>query len=135
MPHLEWYYKPAPKRDPLYQLLVRTTDVPEHTLLWAQRIAAIASTRLAAHHKNNVDDPRPDSSISVSRGSVDAFVNLDDPDGGALPIAWFLGIFSPYAFGGKGPQPKAPSGWYKDVVEGKSKKSKKKLSKGYGKRK
>lgn len=119
MVDIDWYGD----EDTTNRILVRSTGVKFETLLIANWIGAIAHTRLAAHHANNIDDPRPDSSISVSRGTVDAFVNLDDPDGGAMAIAKLLGIFSPYGFDGTGARPKS------------SKKRKKKLRKGYGKQK
>lgn len=122
MAHLEWYYD----EESLNRVLVRSTSIPRETLMVANLIGAVGATRLAAHHANNADDPRPDSKVSVSRGSVDAFVNLDDADGGATPIAKFLGIFSPYAFNGTGAKPK---------VSVDSKKPKKRLRKGYGKKK
>lgn len=118
MAHIVWYGD----EDATNRILVRSTGVKFETLLIANWIGAIASTRLAAHHANNADDPRADSSVSVSRGSVDAFVNLEDPDGGAMAIAKLLGIFSPYGFDGTGA---APAG----------KRKKRKLRKGYGKKK
>lgn len=122
MAHLEWHYD----EEWLNRVLVRSTSIPSETLAVANQIAAIGAVRLAAHHANNVDDPRPDSSVSVSRGAVDAFANLDDPDGGATPIAKFLGIFAPYGFNGTGAKPKDSGG---------SKKPKKRLRKGYGRKK
>ncbi|UBI10049.1 hypothetical protein LA324_05420 [Corynebacterium coyleae] len=121
MAHLTWWYD----EEALNRVLVRESSIPKETLLIANWIAAIGAVRLAAHHANNVDDPRPDSSVSVSRGAVDAFANLDDPDGGATPIAKFLGIFSPYGFDGTGAKPKESEG---------SKKPRKRLRKGYGKK-
>lgn len=101
MAHLEWWYDDKP----LNRILVRSTDVPQETLLAANWIAALGAVKLAAHHANNAHDPRPDSYVDVSRGDVDAFANLNDPDGGAMPIAKFLGIFSPYGFDGSGALP------------------------------
>lgn len=118
MAHLEWYYD----EETLNQILVRRPSIRAETMFQASLIGALAYMRLQPHHMNNADDPRADSSISVSRGTVDAFVNLDDPDGGAMAIAKFLGLFSPYAFNGTGAKPKPGKG-------------KKKLKKGYGKRK
>lgn len=117
MARVEWHYED----EELNEILVRRKGIREATLFHANLIGAVAFTRLAAHHQNNIDDPRKDSSVSVSRGTVDSFVNLDDSDGGAIPIAKFLGIFSPYAFNGTGARPKGGK--------------KKKLRKGYGKKK
>lgn len=117
MARVEWHYKDKQ----LNEILVRRNGVRAATMFQANLIGAIAHTRLAPHHQNNIDDPRPDSSVNVSRGTVDAFVNLDDPDGGAAAIAKFLGIFSPYAFNGTGARPPG--------------KKKKRLRKGYGRKK
>lgn len=127
MPHLEWYYSDKVT----HQIIVRNSTVNQDTMLMANWIASIGATRLIVHHAHNADDPRPDSSVSVSRGDVDAFANLNDPDGGATPIAKQLGIFAPYAFSGaKGPQAlNRPN-----KKKGKSK-NKKKLGPGYGKKK
>lgn len=116
MARIEWYYDD----ETLNEILVRRPGIRAETMFHANLIGAIAHVRLAAHHQNNIDDPRPDSSVSVSRGTVDAFVSLDDPDGGAMAIAKFLGIFSPYAFNGTGARPPE---------------KKKRLRKGYGKKK
>lgn len=117
MARIEWYYDD----ESLNEILVRRPGVRAETLFHANLIGAFAYLRLSAHHQNNLDDPRPDSSVNVSRGTVDAFVNLDDPDGGAMAIAKFLGIFSPYAFNGTGARP--------------PEKKRKKLRKGYGRKK
>lgn len=116
MARIEWYYDD----ETLNEILVRRPGIRAETMFHANLIGAIAHVRLAAHHQNNIDDPRPDSSVSVSRGTVDAFVSLDDPDGGAMAIAKLLGIFSPYAFNGTGARPPE---------------KRKKLRKGYGKKK
>lgn len=127
MPTLKWYYD----EEGLNRVLVRHSSVDEETLQAANLIAAIASVRLAVHHANNAKDPRPDSSVGVSRGRVDAFVNLDDPDGGAVPIALSLGLFAPFAFfGAGGPQPLA-----RTKKEKNRKRRSKKLGKHYGKSK
>lgn len=96
MAHLEWYYD----EETTNRIVVRSSTVNQDTLFTANLIAAIAYSRLAVHHANNYDDPRADSSVSVTAGKVDAFANLDDPDGGALPIALSLGLFAPFAFSG-----------------------------------
>lgn len=116
MARVEWYYDD----ESLNEILVRRRGVAAATLFHANLIGAVAYTRLAAHHLNNIEDPRDDASVGVSRGNVDAFVNLDDPDGGAMAIAKLLGIFSPYAFNGTGSRPS----------EGR----RKRLRKGYGKK-
>ena len=129
MAHLKWYFDTD---DELNRILVRTTRVNRETLLIANWIGAVGWSRLSVHHANNIDDPRADSKVSVSRGTVDAFANLDDPDGGAMAIAKFLGIFSPWAFNGTGAAPKEGAPWYSERKRGKRKK---KLRKGYGKKK
>lgn len=56
---------------------------------------SIAAALLAPHKaRSNINKPddHPGSSISVSEGSLDAFVNLEDPDGGAGPIEADLDI-------------------------------------------
>lgn len=120
MADVEWFYNDLE----LNRILVRRGPIKAETMFQANLIAAFGYVRLQAHHMNNADDPRPDSSVSVSRGTVDAFVNLDDPDGGAMAIAKFLGIFSPYAFNGTGARPKDGSP-----------KKRKRLRKGYGRKK
>ena len=49
----------------------------------AVKIAAKAEQRLSAHRKPDDDTS---SSVDVSRGTVDSFVNLDDDGGGAMGI-------------------------------------------------
>ena len=49
----------------------------------ANKIAAKAEQRLSAHRKPDDDTS---SSIDVSRGTVDSFINLDDDGGGAMGI-------------------------------------------------
>lgn len=69
----------------------------------AQAIAARARPVLAAHHAHNMAtryahldadklEKLKHSSIEVSRGTVDAFVALDDPDNAAAAIESRLGI-------------------------------------------
>ena len=94
MPHLEWYYED----EELNRILVRSTGVPRVTMENAGIIGAIAASRLATHHANNASDPRPDSSITVTRGDVDAFVNLEAEDeAAAASIQKEVRAFDPFA--------------------------------------
>ena len=94
MVQLEWYYDD----ESLNRILVRTTSIDKQTLLVANWIAAIGFTKLAAHHAHNAADPRPDSRISVSRGSVDSFANLDaETNAAAASIQKETRAFYPYA--------------------------------------
>lgn len=103
MADFKWYYPERQNDDPLYEVMVRRIPgISAAVNRQAGIIAAESETRLALHKAKNAADPRPGSSISQERGRVvDSFVHLDDPDGGALQIAYFNGIFSRYAFGGK----------------------------------
>lgn len=93
MAAIKWHYED----EQFNRILVRTTDVPVETLGEATKIASIATSRLAAHHANNQDDPRPDSSISITRGDVDAFVNLDaDSEAAAASIQKEVRAFAPF---------------------------------------
>lgn len=124
MPHLEWYYD----EEKTNRIVVNSSTVNQDTLFTANLIAAVAHSRLAVHHANNLKDPRPDSSVSVTAGKVDAFANLDDPDGGAVPIALSLGLFAPFAFSGAaGPEKLARTKEQK-------RKKRKRLGKRYGKK-
>ena len=99
MAHLEWYYKPAPKDDPLYEIIVRppVSSVRNETFMAANLIGVVAASRLAPHSANNADDPRSDSYVDVTRGSVDAFVNVNaDSEAAAASISKQLGLLSPY---------------------------------------
>ena len=98
MADLEWYYPETEKGDRLYQILVRKKAIGVKTRRAAGVIGATARSLHTPHARNN--DRRAAvsgegrSSISVTRGSsgVDAFVNLDDPDGAALAIEGKLNI-------------------------------------------
>lgn len=70
-------------------------SLKKETYLLALKGQSIASALLAPHKaRSDMEKPddHPGSSISVSEGSLDAFVNLEDPDGGAGPIEANLGI-------------------------------------------
>lgn len=102
MARLHWNYNDGPP-DEMYKMFVRTMPgIRAATLAAAEEIGTEAKAKLAVHHANNADDPRPDSYIEVESGDiVDAFVKLVDPDEGALQIAYFNGILGEYAFGGQ----------------------------------
>lgn len=97
MPKVEW--KPKRVKD-MNRLIVESTNVPEATHAAADALAEVYEARLAPHHANNAHNPGPHSHINVSRGKVDAFVNLDDAGGDAAYIGYTLGIFDPFAWEG-----------------------------------
>lgn len=80
------------------QKVVRQPGIRAATHAEALMQRGRAEAKLAPHHANNAADPRPDSYFTTSQGTVDAFVNFHDPDGGALPIALFLDVFGDAAF-------------------------------------
>ena len=96
MADLEWYFDDKTTNE----ILVRSTSVNQETSSRAKILGEVAEGRLAPHKANNAKDKRPGSSIEVTEGSVDAFVTLKDPGGGAAAIAKSLGLFAPFAFGG-----------------------------------
>jgi hypothetical protein len=63
--------------------VARLPGVREAVFESANKIAAKAEQRLSAHRKPDDDTS---SSIDVSRGTVDSFINLDDDGGGAMGI-------------------------------------------------
>ena len=96
MADLEWYYPETEKDDRLYEILVRRPKIRAKTYREAGIIAAAARSIHSPHARHNDERAASTgegrSSISVSRGGVDAFVNLDDPDKGALAIEGKLNI-------------------------------------------
>ena len=99
MAHLEWYYEPRPKDDRLYEIIVRppVSSVRDETFMAANMIGAVAASRLAPHSANNAADPRDDSYVDVTRGAVDAFVNVNaDSEAAAASISKQLGLLAPY---------------------------------------
>lgn len=105
MAHLEWYYD----EETLNKIIVNkpVSKMRDETFMTANLIGVVASTRLAPHHANNVDDPRSDSSVDVTRGSVDAFVNVNaDSEAAAASISKQLGLLAPYHRQGEIKRPK-----------------------------
>lgn len=98
MAHLEWYYEEREKNDQLHRILSNFPKVGKRNFREAELIGAKAVSIHTPHARHN-DERAAEygegrSSISVTRGTkkVDAFVNLDDPDGGALAIEGKLNI-------------------------------------------
>lgn len=70
-------------------------SLKKENYLLALKGQSIAAALLAPHKaRSNINKPddHPGSSISISEGSLDAFVSLEDPDGGAGPIEADLDI-------------------------------------------
>lgn len=70
-------------------------SLKKENYLMALKGQSIASALLAPHKaRSNMykPDDHPGSYVTVSEGSLDAFVNLEDPDGGAGAIEADLGI-------------------------------------------
>lgn len=98
MARLEWYYEEREKDDQLHRILANFPGVGKRNFREAELIGAKAVSIHTPHARNNDEQAshrgESRSSINVMRGSkkVDAFVNLDDPDGGALAIEGKLNI-------------------------------------------
>lgn len=86
MANITWYYPETKKNDKLYEILVRQPGMSAATFTVAEEMSAIAEALLEPHHiKNaarNAEGDRSPSSISVTKGSVDSFVNIDDQSDG-----------------------------------------------------
>lgn len=109
MAHLEWYYD----EETLNRILVNrpVSSVRDETFMTANMIGAVAATRLAPHSANNAADPRADSYVDVTRGAVDAFVNVNaDSEVAAASISKQLGLLAPYQRQGAIKRPKRGKG-------------------------
>ncbi|MDU3079016.1 MAG: hypothetical protein E7B29_22450 [Mixta calida] len=96
MGKVTWY----DKEKGMNKKILSGSTVREDTYAAAQMLLAVFEARLAPHHANNAHNPGPHSYMDVTRGKVDAFVNLNDADGGAAGIGYKLGIFEPWAWEG-----------------------------------
>ena len=70
-------------------------SLKKENYLMALKGQSIAAALLAPHKARSdiyKPDDHPGSSITISEGSLDAFVNLEDPDGGAGAIEAKLDI-------------------------------------------
>lgn len=95
-----WRYPEVPKNDRLYQRIVREhPKIGRANFRIASRIGAMARMNLEPYHAHRDPLREPGESrsyITVEQGSrkVDAFVNLNDADGGALGVHWETGALT-----------------------------------------
>lgn len=98
MAKVTWYGGP----DETHRRVVRQPGMRAADYAKAQEIAAKANALLAVHHANNAENHTEGESVSyidVSQGTVDAFVNLNDVDGGARGIEWKTSVLRRAAYG------------------------------------
>lgn len=103
MAKMEWDHPKGPP-DLVYRKIVRGVEgIGATTNAMAVTIGARAAAKLAPHNANSDKDRKPGESrsrVGVERGTagVDAFVYLEDEDGGALAIEGTLNILRGSAY-------------------------------------